>query len=181
MNRSKCCSVLCDMEIPCIFCSWVVATTCGLHPDLSAVPYMMGGTLLSCPSISAFSQGFLTKTALSFREHRTNISKLHDGECKLEIGSVSVIEIQIHLLGLLIERIPLIYLRKCMAGLPGVLVHALASCLVRVAFETKRQRKRPQIFRELCCADWQVSLWRWQAFPPFVTSIQNSSAGSFVR
>uniref|UniRef100_A0A8C3LGX0 Kazal-like domain-containing protein n=1 Tax=Chrysolophus pictus TaxID=9089 RepID=A0A8C3LGX0_CHRPC len=48
----------------------------------------MGGTLLSCPSISASSQGFLTKTALSFREHHTNISKLYDGECKLEIGSV---------------------------------------------------------------------------------------------
>lgn len=77
------------------------ATICGVHSDKSSscsVP--QGGwdlaflsRCLECIGKSC-SQGFLTKAFLSFREHHTNISKIHDGECKQDMGPVSAIEVK---------------------------------------------------------------------------------------
>lgn len=127
----------------------------------------------------SYSQGSLTKEPLSSREHHTNITKMHDGECKLDVVSVSAIEIKISLLGLYNRENPSDFSRKLqeddMTGLARVAVHPLAFSPVRVFFASslsqreghsiystpKGQKRRPRIFLALCCTGWQLSLWRF--------------------
>lgn len=126
------------------YCAFA-ATTCGARSGKSSSCGVPRGrwdlaVLSQCLECNAksYSQGFLTKAFLSFREHHTNISKLHDGECEQNIATVSAIEVKNPSLRAVNRENTTDFPRKLqkdhMTRLTRVPVCALPFCTMRVDF-----------------------------------------------
>lgn len=135
------------------YCAFAAAI-CGARSDKSSSCSVPQGRwdlaflsqCLVCDGKSS-SQGFLNKAFLSFREHHTNVSKIHDGECK-QIVTVSAITVRnpsLRAVNRENPENPTGFPRKLqedrMTRLTRVPVRASTFCTVRVDFASSLLRR----------------------------------------